>query len=84
VLPYAKELLLGRYETGSLGTLGMKALLRLQTFATELPTQLSQVLLDLEGGKFTVNVASEELERIHAGIKGLGMVGVPGLFGLRP
>ncbi len=80
VLPYAKELLLGRYETGSLGTLGMKALLRLQTFATDVPTQLSQVLLDLEGGKFTVNVASEELERIHAGIKGLGMVAFLGFL----
>ena len=80
VLPYAKELMFGRYETGGLGVLGMKALLRLQTFATDVPTQLSQVLLDLEGGKFTVNVASDPLDHIHSAIKGLGLVGFLGFL----
>ncbi|MBI5546359.1 MAG: AarF/ABC1/UbiB kinase family protein [Deltaproteobacteria bacterium] len=74
VVPYAKELMFGRYETSGLSTLGMKAFLRFQTFATDVPMQLSQVLLDLEGGKFKVNVGSEDLARIASNLKSLGMI----------
>jgi ubiquinone biosynthesis protein len=80
VVPYAKELMFGRYEQMGLGSFGMKAFLRFQTFATDVPMQLSQVLLDLEGGKFKVNIGSEDLERIHSGIKGLGLVSFLGFL----
>lgn len=77
-MPYAKELLLGRYEAMGLGGSGMRVLLRLQTFATEVPMQLSQILMDLEGGKFKVNIASEDLEQIHRSLKGLGLISFVG------
>jgi len=73
-MPYAKELLLGRYESMGVGASGMRALLRLQTFATDVPLQLSQILLDLESGKFKVNIASEDLEQINRSLKGLGLI----------
>lgn len=79
-MPYAKELLLGRYESMGLGTTGMRALLRFQTFATDVPMQLSQVLLDLESGKFKVNVSSEELAQINKSLKGLGIVSFLGFL----
>ncbi len=34
----------------------LRGLLRLQEFAQDVPAQLSQVLMDLEGGKFVVNI----------------------------
>ncbi len=73
-MPYARELLLGRYETSALGGTGMRALLRLQTFATDVPLQLSQIMLDLESGKFRVNIAGEDLDQIHRSLKGLGVI----------
>ncbi len=79
-IPYAKELLLGRYEAMGLGGSGMRVLLRLQTFATEVPMQLSQILLDLESGKFKVNIASEDLEQIHRTLRGLGLVSFLGFI----
>ncbi len=39
----------------------MKTLLRLQTTPNELPMQLSQIMLDLESGKFTVTVRAEQM-----------------------
>ncbi len=74
VMPYAKELLFGRYSNGNIGQMGMRALLRLQTFATDIPTQLSQILLDLESGKFRVQMQSEELQAINTTLKGLAVV----------
>ena len=35
--------------------------------------QLSQILMDLEGGKFTVNMRSAELEKIHGSLRNLGI-----------
>ena len=52
-LPYAKELLADRYDPSQLQGGLMRTLLRFQSLATDLPTQLSQILLDLESGKFT-------------------------------
>jgi len=72
--PYAKELLIGRYESTGLSTAGVRALLRVQAFATEVPTQLSQILLDLEGGKFRVNIGSEELTKVEESLKRLGVI----------
>ncbi len=80
VIPYAKELMFGRYETMGWGTFGMKAFLRFQTFATDVPMQLSQVLLDLEGGKFKVNVANEDQARLNSNVKALGLITFMGLL----
>jgi ubiquinone biosynthesis protein len=73
-LPYAKELLLSRFNLGDASTLVMRSLLKLQTLAEELPTQLAQILQDLETGKFRVNVASEAIDRLGGHVRALGVM----------
>ncbi len=79
VLPYAKKLLADRYDPAQLQGEGMKALLRLQTAATELPLQLQQILLDLEAGKFTVTVKAEQMESLNDNLRALAVVTFAGL-----
>lgn len=74
ILPYAKQTLFGRYETTDASAMGLRALLRLQTLASDVPMQLSQILLDMESGRFKVNLASEELNQINSSLKGLGVI----------
>jgi ubiquinone biosynthesis protein len=73
-LPYAKELLVARLTPGgdASGAM-MKSLLKLQTLAEEVPAQLQQILVDIESGKFRVNVRSPELDRIANNVRALGM-----------
>ncbi|BDG07648.1 ABC1 kinase family protein [Anaeromyxobacter paludicola] len=72
-MPYARELLLSRFNpTDASGTL-MKSLLKLQGLAEDLPAQLSQILMDLESGKFRVNVRSESLDRIAENVSTLSL-----------
>ena len=63
-LPYAKELLLARFNPSDASSAVMKSLLKLQGLAEDVPAQLSQILVDLEAGKFRVNVRSEDVERV--------------------
>ena len=81
-LPYAKELLQGRFDPSALlaGAGGMRSLLRIQTFVQDVPLQLSQILMDLEAGKFTVNARSEELPELTRAIRGLGITVFLGLL----
>jgi ubiquinone biosynthesis protein len=78
-LPYAKELLAGRYELGQLQGGLMRALLRFQGLATDLPVQLSQILLDLETGRFRVHVRSPELERMNTNLRAAAVIAFIGL-----
>lgn len=78
-LPYAKQLLAGRYDLGQLQGGLMRTLLRLQTLASDLPVQLSQILLDLESGKFSVNVRADQFERMIAGVRSAAMIAFLGL-----
>lgn len=81
-LPYAKELLQGRFDPAALfgGAGGMRSLLRLQTLVHDVPLQLSQILMDLEAGKFTVAAKSEELPELTRAIRGLGITVFLGLL----
>ena len=74
LMPYARKALLGRYEGADAGSMGLKTLLRMQTLATDLPMQFSQILMDLERGRFQVKLASEELTQINTSLKGLGVI----------
>lgn len=74
MLPYAKRSIMERYEGADAGAMGLKTLLRMQTLATDLPMQFSQILMDLEKGRFQVTLASAELEHINASLKGLGVI----------
>jgi ubiquinone biosynthesis protein len=73
-LPYAKELLLARFNPSDASSVLMKSLLKLQGLAEDVPNQLSQILVDVEAGKLRVNVHSEEIERIAAHVRGLGVM----------
>jgi len=73
-LPYAKELLAGRYDVGELQGGLMRALLRFQGLATDLPVQLSQILLDLETGRFSVHVHSPELAKVNTNLRAAAVI----------
>lgn len=78
-LPYAKELLADRYDPSQLQGGLAKTLFRLQSVANELPMQLSQIMLDLEGGKFLVTVRSDQLEKTNQHLRSLAFIGFLGL-----
>jgi ubiquinone biosynthesis protein len=79
-LPYAKELLLSRFNPSDASGVLMKSLLKLQGLAEDVPSQLSQILVDLEGGKFRVNVAGESIDRIGVHVRALGVMVFLGLL----
>jgi ubiquinone biosynthesis protein len=78
-LPYAKELLAGRYEVGQIQGGLMRAVLRFQGLASDLPVQLSQILLDLETGRFSVHVRSLDLERMNTNLRATAVIAFLGL-----
>jgi ubiquinone biosynthesis protein len=78
-LPYAKELLYGSYDPSQLQGGLMRTVLRLQGLATDLPVQLSQILLDLESGKFSVNVRSDALDKMVQSLRTVAAIGFLGL-----
>ena len=78
-LPYAKQLLAGRYDPAQLRGGLMRTLLRFQGLASDLPTQLSQILLDLETGRFGVAVKSPELEKINHSLRAVAVIAFLGL-----
>ncbi len=78
-LPYGKQLLADRYDPSQIEGSVMKTLLRLQNAASELPVQVQQILLDLESGRFRVNVKSEQLEQMIQSIRALSVVTFSGL-----
>jgi ubiquinone biosynthesis protein len=73
-LPYAKELLLSRFNPGDASTVVMRSLLKLQSLADDLPTQLAQILQDLESGKFRVAVSSEAIDKLGGHVRALGVM----------
>jgi ubiquinone biosynthesis protein len=73
-LPYAKELLLARFNPTDASSTLMRSLLKLQGLAEDVPSQLTQILVDLEGGKFRVNVHSEDVDRVGAHVRALGVI----------
>jgi ubiquinone biosynthesis protein len=79
VLPYAKELLAGRYDPMQLQGGLMRTLLRIQSMAADLPTQLSQILLDMESGKFTVTVRADQFEKLNENLRSASVIMFMGL-----
>ena len=79
-LPYAKEMLFSRFSSGDASGALMKSLLKIQGLAEDLPAQFSQILSDLEGGKFRVHVRSESLDRIADNVRSLGLTVFLGLI----
>jgi len=79
-LPYAKQLLYDRYSPASMSGGFLRVLLQLQGFLQDTPQQLAQILMDLEGGKFNVNVRSDELSRLNTNVKALGILLFTGML----
>ncbi len=78
-LPYAKRMLADRYDPEQLQGGLMKTLLQLQNVAQDLPMQLSQILLDLEAGKFSVTVKAEQMNELNKNLRSLALVAFSGL-----
>ncbi len=78
-LPYAKQLLAERYDPTQLQGGLMKTLLRIQSIAQDLPMQLSQIMLDLEAGKFSVTIRADQLDRVNANLRSLAAISFLGL-----
>ncbi len=79
-LPYAKKLLYDRYNPSSMSGGMLRILLQLQGFLQDTPQQLSQILMDLEGGKFHVTVRNDELTRLNTSLKALGILLFAGMI----
>ena len=79
-LPYAKQLLYERYNPGSMSGGLLRILLQLQGFLQDTPQQLSQILMDLEGGKFHVTVRNDELGKLNTNVKALGILLFSGMI----
>jgi ubiquinone biosynthesis protein len=79
-LPYAKELLAERYKPDAMSGNLLRLGLQLQGFVQDTPQQLAQILMDLEGGKFHVNVRTEELAKLNSNVKALGILLFAGML----
>lgn len=79
-LPYARRLLYERYNPGSMSGGFLRLLLQLQGFLQDTPQQLSQILMDLEGGKFHVTVRNDELGKLNTNVKALGILLFAGMI----
>ncbi|MBX7097574.1 MAG: phosphotransferase [Myxococcaceae bacterium] len=78
-LPHAKKLLQDRFAPTQLEGGLWKAALRLSNAANELPTQFSQLMLDLESGRLTISVHSEQMKELNQNLRSLAMVAFVGL-----
>lgn len=79
-LPYARQLMLARFNPQDASGLFMKSLLKLQGLAEDVPGQLSQILADLERGKLQVKVRSDDAEAIGRRLSAVGVLLFLGLI----
>jgi ubiquinone biosynthesis protein len=79
-LPYARELMLARFNPQDASGVLMKSLLKVQGLAEDVPAQLSQILRDLEGGKLQVKVRSEDAQAVSQRISSAGVLLFLGLI----
>ena len=71
--PYVKKMMAERFNLEDIqGGLG-RSLLQLTGLINDVPQQVSQILLDLEGGRMTINVRDPEVIKLRHAIRGLGM-----------
>ncbi len=79
-LPYARELLLARFNPQDASGVLLRSLLTLQTLAEDVPGQLSQILGDLEGGTLRVNVRSDDAAAVSEQVRAAGLLLFLGLI----
>jgi ubiquinone biosynthesis protein len=80
-MPLVRQVLFGQLSPDSLQGGLLKGILRLQELSQAVPAQLSQVLMDLEGGKFLVNVRAKQLDDLTDAVRRLAVVLMVGMLG---
>jgi len=75
----SEELMLERLDPRKLKGGGLRSALQLGMLASDLPLQLTQVLMDVERGHIELSIKSEQLEGLDREIRGLGMTIFGGL-----
>ena len=55
-------------------------IVEVEGLAEDVPAQLGQILVDLEGGKFRVNVHSEDVDRVGGHVRAIGVMIFLGLL----
>jgi ubiquinone biosynthesis protein len=78
--PYIKRLLAERYNLDDMRGGLMRSLFQLSSVLSEVPQQISQILMDMEGGRLTVNVRDPESAKIKHVLRGFGIQVVWGLI----
>jgi ubiquinone biosynthesis protein len=70
-LPYAQRLLYDRLNPATKDASARRMLLQIQGFANDIPAQLAQVLMDLEGGKLNITnrAAESQLTQLVAAVR---------------
>ncbi len=71
--PYIKRLLVERYNLEDLRGGLLRTVLQLSNFLNDVPRQMSQILLDIEGGRLSVQVRDPESSRMRGAVRGVGM-----------
>jgi ubiquinone biosynthesis protein len=71
--PYVRKMLADRYNIDDLKGGLARSLLQFSSFLSEVPHQVSQILMDMEGGRLSVNVRDPEANQTRKVIRGLGM-----------
>lgn len=79
LLPYTRRVLAERFNPAQIPDGVMKAMLRLQDTANELPLQLTQILMDMQSGKFTVNFRAEQIRSVNESLRSMAVVIFSGL-----
>ena len=71
--PYIKRLLVERYNLEDLRGGLLRTVLQLSNFLNDVPQQVSQILLDLEGGRLSVQVRDPDSSRMRSAVRGVGI-----------
>ena len=70
--PFATKLATRRHDMGRMSTDALSLANQALTAARDLPLQLDQILLDLEGGRLQVTTRNEDLRELNHSIRRLG------------
>ncbi len=71
--PYVKKMLVEHYSLNDLRGAAGRMLFQLSNFFGQMPQQLSQILLDLECGKLSVQVQDQQVPQLRRNLRAIGM-----------
>ena len=71
-MPYARQLAMRRFSARKIMQSTLKTGMALSGFVTQIPEQLDQILMDLEGGNLEITMRNDALGKLGAHINTLG------------